>query len=78
VEPEDALVIAMKRSDDGKGCMVRLFGASGQDRQVTLHWHARQPKAMWKSDVSEHPSEPVHGPIHLSAWELLTIRADFA
>jgi hypothetical protein len=33
---------------------------------------------MWKSDVSERPSESIHGPIHLSAWELVTIRADFA
>jgi alpha-mannosidase len=77
VEPQDALVITMKPSDDGKACIVRLFGVSGQDRQVTLHWDAGQPKAMWKSNLSEVQSESIHSPIHLGAWELLTIRADF-
>jgi hypothetical protein len=78
VEPEDVLVTAMKPSDDGKACIVRLFGASGQDRQVTLKWHAREPKGLWRSDLSEYPSEPIHGPVNVGGWELLTIRAEFA
>jgi alpha-mannosidase len=78
VEPEDVLITAMKRSDDGKACIVRLFGASGQNRQVKLKWSGRQLKALWRSDLSEHPSEPIHGALNVGGWELLTIRAEFA
>jgi alpha-mannosidase len=78
VEPEDVLITAMKRSEDGKACIVRLFGASGQNRQVKLKWPGPQPKVLWRSDLSEHPSQPIHGPINVGGWELLTVRAEFA
>jgi alpha-mannosidase len=78
VEPDDVLVSVLKRSDDGKACMARLFGASGQDREVKLKWSPHQPKGLWRSDLSERQSEVIDGPINVSAWELVTIRADFA
>jgi hypothetical protein len=78
VEPDDVLVSVLKRSDDEKACMARLFGASGQDREVKLKWSPHQPKGLWRSDLSERQSEVIDGPINVSAWELVTIRADFA
>ena len=78
VEPQDVLVTVLKQSDDGKACIARLFGASGQDRQVTLKWAAPAPVALWRSDLSERPLERINGSLKLHGWQLMTIRADYA
>jgi hypothetical protein len=74
VEPADVLVTALKPSDDGKARMVRLFGASGHDRQVRLIWSSPEPKAVWLSDTSEKPVARAGETITVSGWELVTLR----
>jgi alpha-mannosidase len=74
VEPDDVLVTALKPADDGNGFIVRLFGASGHDRKVTLRWSKPGPSEEWLSDLSERPLSLVSGPIDVPGWELVTLR----
>ncbi len=76
VEPEEVLVTALKPSDDGKAWIVRLFGASGQDRRAKLVWSSPEPKNIWVSDLSEKPGIRSEGLVTVHGWELVTIRAD--
>ena len=76
VEPEDVLVTALKPSDDGKAWIVRLFGASGEDRQAKLTWSSPEPKDVWVSDLSERPATKSGAAVTVRACHLLTLRAD--
>jgi len=76
VEPDDVLVTAMKPSDDGKAWIIRLFGASGHDRDAKLIWRYPQPESLWVSDASEKPLTRVAGLIAVPAWGLVTLRAE--
>jgi alpha-mannosidase len=77
IEPEDLLAIAFKPSDDGAALMVRLFGASGQDRRAKLHWSSPQPSRLWLSDLSERPIKPAENEIPVAGWDLVSLRAEF-
>jgi alpha-mannosidase len=72
----DAVLTALKPSEDGRARIVRLFADSDQPTQATLEWSDPQPKAVWLSDATEQPREPVRGPIPIPAWGLVTVRAD--
>jgi alpha-mannosidase len=76
VEPDDVLVTTLKPSDDGRAWIIRLFGASGHDREAKLLWALPQPPRMWTSDVTESPITPAGNPVPVHAWDLVTIRAD--
>lgn len=75
IEPPDVLALTLKPSDDGKAKIVRLFGASGEERKVTLRWSS-QPQRVWRSDLSEIPIEPVTGEITVAGWDLVTLRVE--
>ena len=77
IEPEDVLALTLKPSDDGNARIVRLFGASGEDRKAILHWSALTAPKVWLSDLSEKPIESVEREIAVAGWELVTVRADF-
>ena len=70
-------VTAFKPSEDGQAWIIRLFGVSGQDEQVTLKWNESEPQRLWLSDNGERPLEPVNGPVEVPAWSIVTLRADF-
>ena len=76
IEPADVLALSVKPSDDGKAWIVRLFGASGEDRTATLHWSTPAPSQLWLSDLSEKPIKPLDESIHIAGWEFATLRAD--
>jgi alpha-mannosidase len=76
VERDDVLVTTLKPSDDGEAWIIRLFGASGQDRHAKLIWPYPQPKSLWLSDTSEKPLAQLTGLIAVPAWGLVTIRAE--
>ena len=76
VEPEDVLALALKPSDDGNALIVRLFGASGEERKAQLHWASPSPSRIWLSDLSEKPVKPLAGEIPVAGWEILTLRAE--
>lgn len=76
IEPSDVLALALKPSDDGDALIVRLFGASGQDRTAQLIWSSPIPRRVYLSDLSENPSRPIEGKVSVRGWDLVTLRAD--
>jgi alpha-mannosidase len=77
VEPEDVLAIALKPSDDGAALIIRLFGASGDDREARLLWTSPKQQGVWLSDLSEMPIKPLANTIPVAGWDLVTLRSDF-
>jgi alpha-mannosidase len=76
VEPDDVLVTTLKPSDDGQAWIVRLFGASGHDRETKLVWASPQPSKVWISDLAESRISLASDPLAVGAWDLVTLRAD--
>jgi alpha-mannosidase len=76
IEPADVLAIGCKPSDDGKAVILRLFGASGENREAQLHWAGQKPRRVWLSDLSENPLRPVEGAIPVAGWDVVTLRAE--
>ena len=70
------LVTAFKPADDGQGSIVRLYGAAGKTVKTSLRWSDPAPKSTWLSDTSEKPLKPVHGPITVPAWGIVTLRLE--
>ncbi len=77
VEPADVLVTMLKPSDDGKAWIIRLFGASGEDRQARIVWPSPEPKAVFLSDLSERPGAPMGDAVTVPGWDIATVRAEF-
>ena len=73
---DEVLLSTLKPSDDGKGWIVRLFGASGQAEKVKLSWSAPAPKRVWLSDTSEQPKAEASGSVKVPAWGIVTLRAE--
>jgi alpha-mannosidase len=76
VDPPDVLVTALKVSDDGKAWIVRLFGASGHDRQAKLSWSSRTPLRMSMSDLSEKKGSAIADTITVPGFDLVTVRVE--
>lgn len=76
VEPASVLVSALKPSDDGKGLIVRLFGASDQVQNAKILWRGVKPKAVYLSDTSEKRGAAASGPIAVLSRGLVTLRAE--
>jgi alpha-mannosidase len=73
---DKVLVTAFKPSDDGKGCIVRLFGASGKTEKVKLSWSKPAPTHIWLSDLSEEPAHEAGRSIEVPGWGIVTLRAE--
>jgi alpha-mannosidase len=78
VEPQDVLALALKPSDDGAGTVIRLFGASGEERRAKLTWAAPVAPQLWISDLSEQRVNRVEHEVTVAGWDLVTLRADHA
>ena len=76
IEPTDVLVSALKPSEDGKAWIVRLFGASGEERKAKMKWSTPTPPTIWLSDLSERPIQPLNGELTIAGWDLVTLRID--
>jgi len=76
VAPDDVLVMSLKPSDDGRAWIIRLFGASGQDREVQLFWASPKPAKVWISDLTENPIAPAGDTVPVRACDLVTLRAE--
>jgi hypothetical protein len=70
------LVTLVKPSDDGKGRIVRLFGASGKTERVKLAWAKPEPRQVWLSDTSEKPKGKIGKELEVSGWGIVTLRAE--
>jgi len=76
IDQEDVLVQDCKRSADGSAWIVRLFGASGEDRTVGLTWTDGRPIKVLRSNLREQSLEPLATQVRVPAWELLTLRIE--
>jgi len=76
VEPADVVVIGLEPLDGGSALLVRLYGASGQDRQVRLSWSQPAPRALHLSDTSGKAGAKVEGPILVPGYDVVTLRAE--
>jgi hypothetical protein len=76
VSPAGVVVLAFRPSEDGRAWIVSLFGASGNPEKATLRWGAPAPAAVWLSDTSEKPLRKIEGPLEVSPWEVVTVRAE--
>lgn len=77
LDSEDVIVSAAKPSDDGRALIVRLFGASGKEQTVSLHWSGRQPIRLFLSNTSEEPVSKTSDEITVAGYGLVTLRAEF-
>jgi alpha-mannosidase len=76
IDKDDVLLQECKPSADGKAWIVRLFGASGEHRRVTLTWTDDTPVKIWRSDLGEQPLEQLGTQVGVPAWELVTLRIE--
>jgi alpha-mannosidase len=76
IDQKDVLLQECKPSADGKAWIVRLFGASGENRRVTLTWTDSSPVIIWRSDLRELPLERLGTQVAVPAWELVTLRIE--
>jgi alpha-mannosidase len=76
IDGDDVLVHECKRSADGSGWIVRLFGFSGENRRAGLVWTGHTPIKVWRSDLSEQPLEQLGTQVDVPAWELVTLRIE--
>lgn len=75
VKPAGVIVSAFKPSEDGKAWIIRLFNAGGQPEKAELNWAEPGPEAVWLSDLAEREIRKITGPIDMSAYEFVTLRA---
>lgn len=72
---DDVLVSALKPAADGDGWVLRLFGASGEEREVDLIWKTG-PVTLHQSDLGEVPGSALpDGPLHVPAYGMVTVVA---
>ncbi|HWI67934.1 MAG TPA: glycosyl hydrolase-related protein [Nitrospiraceae bacterium] len=80
IEPDDVLPIAFKPSEDGRAWIVRLFGASGENRKARLRWTKRTTPTsaprMWLSDLTEQPLTPIASEIEVAGLDVVTVRIE--
>jgi alpha-mannosidase len=77
LDSEDVVVSAAKPSDDGRALIFRLFGASGKERKISLHWPGRHPAHLFLSGTSEAPVSKTSDEITVPGYGLVTLRAEF-
>lgn len=77
IDSDEVVVSAAKCSDDGRALIFRLFGASGKERKVTLHWPGRHPARLFLSNTSEKPLSKIGDEITVAGYGVVTLRAEF-
>jgi alpha-mannosidase len=75
IEPPNVLALPLKPSDNDDAWMARLFGASGQRRNVKLNWCTPAPHRPWLSDLGE---KPLDQGVTVAGWDVVTRWADRA
>ncbi len=76
IDQTDVLLEECKRSADGGAWIVRLFGASGENRTASLTWTDNTPIKVWRSDLREQPLERLGTQVDVPTWELVTLRIE--
>jgi hypothetical protein len=77
LDSDEVVVTAAKPSDDGRALIVRLFGASGKEQKVSLHWPGRHPARLFLSNTSEEPMSKINDRLTVAGYGVVTLRAEF-
>lgn len=77
LDSDEVVVTAAKPSDDGRALILRLFGASGKEQKVTLHWPDRHPACLFLSNTSEMPLSKINDEVTVAGYGFVTLRAEF-
>ncbi|WP_165226694.1 glycoside hydrolase family 38 C-terminal domain-containing protein [Aquisphaera insulae] len=76
VEPADVIIAGLKPADDGKGLVIRLFGAGPEAKAARVRDGKGQPLAVRLSDTTERVGEVINGEIPVPGHGLVTVRAE--
>lgn len=76
ISSDKVLVSAFKPADDGKGWIVRLFGASGKTEKVRVSWSDLGVDHVWLSDLSEQPRHSAGASVEVPGWGIVTLRGE--
>lgn len=74
---DKVVISAAKPSDDGHALIIRLFGASGENQEITLRWPGVRPTRLFLSNTSEERLSKISNPIKVAGYGLVTLRAEF-
>jgi alpha-mannosidase len=74
VDNPNVLISSIKPSRDRRATMVRLFAAGGEPSTVEIT--SRDGWKFYRSTADQKRGEPVSGPIRMSAFEVLLLRAE--
>ncbi len=70
------LVETVKVSEDGEAVIVRLFGMTGQDREIGLEWGGSMPVTVWTTDLTEAPRARVARRVRVPAYAIVNLRIE--
>jgi alpha-mannosidase len=73
VEPSGVLVSALKPSRDGKGWIVRLYGASGRPEKATLAFADGPDLKVFETDLTEKLGSEISGKIDVPPYGMVTV-----
>lgn len=77
VSPASVVLVTVKPTEDGRGVLLRLFGASPRQERARLHWGGRPPRTLHLTDLSERPGEGISRSVAVPSRGLVSVRADF-
>ena len=74
----DILVTMLKRSDDDRGWIVRLFNPCDAPKATQLRWMGRQGihPTLYRSNLFEDRLTPTDDILHLAKFEVVTLRLE--
>jgi hypothetical protein len=53
IEPDDVILLALKRAEDGNGLIVRLLETGGEDRRLSVAFPTFSPKEAYETNMVE-------------------------
>lgn len=81
VDRREIVLSALKKAENGDGCILRLWNASGQTVAASVRF-ARPVRSMHRTDLAERRGETVSGrngafAVEFPPWKIVTLEVDF-
>jgi hypothetical protein len=74
---DEVVVTGLKPADEGKAWIIRLYGASGEDKTVRLNWGHKWPTSVSLTDTGEQAGQRIGNRVSVPGYGLVTLRAEF-
>jgi len=72
----EIVVTSLRRSDDGRALMIRLYNAGGRPERFSVEWNSIKPRKVFISSLLETQDEPATASLSLPAYGILTLRCE--